>query len=110
MADQISSDGPLTLSDHRLVWALVAVVTRIHGQSAAREAFFRDELARAYRANESANSHVRRVHDAAGRVVAAEPGSGAMIWARAEASEALSAFAEWRLGCALAEKRGEVAA
>lgn len=109
MADRISTDAPLTLTDHRLIWATVAVVARVIEPTAAREAMLRDELARACRLSDSRNSHVRRLHAAAQAVADAAPGPAALC-ALVEAGDELARFAEWRLGCALADSRTEDAA
>lgn len=108
MAERISADAPLSLADHRLVWALVAVVSRVHVAEAARAAMLRDELTRAVRQSDSRNSHVRILHECAAALLKAAPGSGEAVWARARSCQAIAEFAEWRMACALdkAEREG----
>lgn len=110
MAEKISPDVPMTTADHRLVYALTAVVCRVHEQGGARATLFADELMRAWRQCESRNAHVLRLHDAAGALIKSTTPAD-LGWARSRASQALAEFAEWRLALAIEQQRArEVAA
>lgn len=103
MAERISSNAPMTPADHWLAQALTVNLCRVTRERDARAEMMRDELARAWRASDSRNSHVRRLAAAAGALVGARPGSAAEVRALMEAGDALAEFAEWRLGLALAQ-------
>lgn len=109
MADRISIDAPMTLTDHQLVYALQAIVIRVCPPAPARAAMLRDELQRVCRLSDSRNSRVRDLKAMAEQVISAAPGSPEMSRARVDAADALADFAEWRLACALADRRGEAA-